>query len=112
MPNIDNLTPISFGTSGTGAIGTLIAAPGAGVSTVVVSYTINVASGTPDVCLSFGTAQSGRGVVERGVFNPGGGVTVALPYPTNGGTTNAPLTYQILAGAGTVYWNVKYIIAP
>ena len=112
MPNVDNLTPVSFGTMGTAAIGTLVAAPGAGVSIVVAQYTINVASGTPDVCLSYGLGSLGAGVIERGVFNPGGGVTVSLPLPTNGGTTNSPLTYQILSGAGTVYWNVKYIITP
>lgn len=104
----DGARVLNFGTVGTNAIGTLIAAPGSGNRIFIAGYVLNVSSGTLDLCLSYGLGSNGNSVVCRGVFLPGGGVSKNLYSPTSGGTTNAALTYQILSGAGTAYWNIEY----
>lgn len=103
---------ITFGTAGTLGIGTLVAAPGVGTSIYVVGYSIDADTsvlGTPEVCLSFGSVITGQGVFTRSTLvttnNP---IIQTFPFGVNGGTTNSPLTYQIISGAGSVSWNVQY----
>lgn len=105
-------TILNAGTVGTAAIGTLVssAAVGAGTSLFVTGYEILAISGTPEVALSFGTTIIGNQVISHGLFSAGGGVTKAKTFATNYGTTNAPLTYQIVSGSGTVSWSVDYFL--
>ncbi len=99
---------------GTAAIGTLVAAPGVGTSIYVTSFSIDGDStvlGTAEVCLSFGTAQTGTAVLFRATLATLNDVAIqSYAYGVNGGITNTPLTYLIVSGAGTVSWNVQYYV--
>jgi hypothetical protein len=100
---------LGFNQVGTAAIGTLVSAPGSGTATYLNNLTISVMSGTLDVCVGYGTAQSGTSVVERGLFVAGGGLTQRY-NAYSGSITNAALVWTIVSGAGTVaisgkYWN-------
>lgn len=99
---------LSQGTTGTAAIGTLVGAPGAGSQIWVTSYNIVVSSGTPEICLSYGTATQGSLVITRGAFSQGQGIAQNLMPPDCSNVFNQPLTFQIISGAGTVNWNVNY----
>lgn len=106
---------LSFGTAGTAAIGTLVAAQGASTAIYVTGFSItpdSSALGTAEVCLSFGTAQTGTAVLFRGVLNTltSQPVISNLTFPVNAGITNTPLTYLIISGAGSVAWNANYIV--
>lgn len=98
------------GTSGTLGIGTLVAAAsfGAGTAGYITNYRIVVISGSAEVILAFGTQVNGNQVIHHGGFPAGGGISSSIPYPHGYGTTNSPLTYQILSGSGTVSWDVDY----
>ncbi len=96
------------GTSGTLGIGTLVAAPGASTAAYITNFRIVAISGTPEVILAFGTVTNGNQIVHHGLYPAGGGIANPIPYPHGYGTTNSPLTYQILSGAGTVSWDVDY----
>jgi fibronectin-binding autotransporter adhesin len=93
---------------GTAAIGTLVAAIGAGTGIYPTSITLTAMSGTLDMVVSFGLGSTTNQVVQRGLYAPGGGVALSYPYPSFYGTSNSALTYQILSGAGTASWAVTY----
>lgn len=103
---------LSAGTAGTAAIGTLVAAPGAGTAIYICSFTVDGDSttlGTTEVILSFGTQTTGTAVLFRATIN-NLNETVLMPYtyPVNCGVTNLPLTYLINSGAGSIAWTVQY----
>ena len=58
--------------------------------------------------VSFGTTLTGSQVIERGLFIAGGGIAASYPASTPGGTSNAPLTWNVVSGSGTVAFTVKY----
>lgn len=93
---------------GTAAIGTLVAAAGAGNGIYPNSVILTAMSGTLDMCLSFGLGSTSNQVVQRGLYAPGQGVAISFDNPSFYGTANSPLTYQILSGAGTASWAVTY----
>lgn len=93
---------------GTGAIGTLVSAVGAGTGIYVNSIIMTPMSGTLDMCLSFGLGSTTNQVVARGYFVPGGGIVQSFDNPSFYGTANSALTYQILGGSGTAVWQVNY----
>lgn len=97
---------VSNGAVGTAAAGTLVAAPAAGVGVYVNSFNFTAMSGTLDMCLSFGTQLSGNQVIARGLFAPGGGIALGVTNPSYYGTAAAPLTFQIVSGAGSASWSV------
>ena len=99
---------LSANVSGTLGIGTLVSAIGAGTGIYVQSIALDVGSGTLDLCLSFGTQITGAQVGNRGAYTTYGGIAQSFPQASFFGTSNSPLTYQILGGAGTAYWNVTY----
>lgn len=111
IPSVNILT---VGTSGTVAIGTLVAAPGVGTSIYVCGFSIDGDSttlGTADVCLSFGSATSGSAVLFRATLATLNDVASRdFTYAVNAGITNSPLTFQIVNGAGTVSWSAQYFI--
>lgn len=100
------------GTAGTTAIGTLVgsATVGAGTALYPTNYRIIAISGTPEVILAFGSVTNGAQVIHHGLYPAGGGIASPISYPHGYGTTNAPLTYQILSGSGTVSWDVDYFL--
>ena len=84
-----------------------------GTSIYVCSFSIDgdiTALGTPDMVLSFGTVQSGVGVIFRGGIPTTTPFGQSFTYPINAGLTNTPLTFMQLAGGGTVSWNISYFI--
>ena len=107
------MTISSYGTFGNGTIGTLVAAPGVGTSIYVTSFALDgdvSALGTPDIVLSFGTVQSGNGMIFRGGLPTTSPVQQAFAYPVSGSVTNTPLTFMQLSGGGTMSWNISYFI--
>lgn len=100
------------GTSGTIGIGTLVGTSSIGVGTAlyITRYSILSISGTPEVILAFGSQTNGNQVVAHGLFPAGAGIAMPINEPHGFGTTNSPLTYQILSGAGTVAWDVDYFV--
>lgn len=104
---------LSYGTSTTGTIGTLVAAPGVGTSIYVTSYAIDgdvTALGTPDIVFGFGTVQNGTGVIFRGGLPTTTPFGQSLSFPISANLTNTPLTFMQLAGGGTVAFNVSYFV--
>ncbi len=102
-------TPLQvLGTTGVAAWGTLAAAAGAGTKQYVSRISIVVAAGTVDVAVTnIGVGGSaGAGVLERGQFVPGGGITNNY-NPVIASGTNGTLAYW-LGGAGTVSITVNY----
>ena len=93
---------------GTGAVGTLVAAVGAGTGIYVNSLALVAMSGTLDMCLSYALGSTTNQVVARGAFPAGAGIAMTFPHPSYYSTANAALTYQILGGAGTASWAVTY----
>ena len=99
---------VVVGTTGAAVWGTLIAASGAGTKQYVSRTSIVVVAGTVDVAVTnIGIGGSvGAGVLERGQFPPGGGITnnydPAIPSGANG-----TLSYW-LGGAGTVSIAINY----
>lgn len=93
---------------GTGAVGTLVSAIGAGTGIYINSIILTAMSGTLDMCLSFALGSTTNQVVQRGLYVPGGGVALSFDNPSFYGTANSALTYQILGGAGTASWQVTY----
>jgi hypothetical protein len=102
----------SVGTTGTTAIGTLIGTSTIGVGTgvYITRFHILAISGTPEVNLAFGSQKTNNQVIAHGLFPAGGGITQALNFPHAFGTTQSPLTYEIVSGAGTVSWAVDYFL--
>jgi len=101
---------LTFGTLGTGAAytaGTVVAAGGAGTAHFVNSLSIVVTAGTVDCFIGYGTALVGAGVLTRGNFIAGGGISQQFPSAAGGNNTNAALTWAI-NGAGTASFNVSY----
>lgn len=106
---------LTYGTSGTSVIGTLVAAGGTGTSIYVTSYSIDGDSttlGTAEVILSFGTQVTGTAVLFRATLNTLNEVASMNygAFPVGGGITNLPLTYLIQTGAGSVSWNITYFV--
>lgn len=99
---------LSYSTTGTASIGTLIAAPGVGTSIILESVSMVVHNGTSDVMIGYGTAQSGTTVVERGLFTAGGGISKDYSHPIGKNITNTALVYDQITGTGTVTYTVKY----
>jgi len=101
---------LTFGTLGTGAAytaGTVVTAGGAGTAHFVNSLSIIVTAGTVDCFIGYGTALVGAGVLARGNFIAGGGISQQFPSAVGGNNTNAALTWAI-NGAGTAAFNVSY----
>lgn len=103
----------SYGTLGTtGALlwGTLVAASGAGTKQYVSGVQIVVTSGTVDCAITnvgtIASPQGGNGVLARGQFGPGGGITENF-FPVMPSGTNGTLAY-FMGGAGTAYFIVRY----
>lgn len=99
---------VTVGTTGAAVWGTLVAASGAGTKQYVARTSIVVQSGTVDVAVTnIGIGGStGAGVLERGQFVQGGGITNNYdPVMVSG--TNGTLSYW-LGGAGTVAITVNY----
>lgn len=109
-PNPTQVTQ-SFGTTTTGTIGTLVAAPSAGSAIFITNLTISVQSGTVEPVVSFNLAANGNGVVNRGLYVAGGGAVIPFPVPNSANNTGTALTWNILSGSGTVSYNVSYFIA-
>lgn len=105
---------LASSSSGTAAIGTLVASGGVGTSIYVCSYTIDGDSttlGTAECILSFGTQITGTAVLFRATLNTLNEVAIHdYHYPVNAGVSNSPLTFLIQAGAGSVSWNVTYFV--
>ena len=99
---------LSYGTSSIAAAGTLVAAPGVGTSIWAETASIVVASGTQEVLISWGTQTGGTAVLVSGLFTPGGGIQKTFNHPVNGGITNTALTWNVISGSGTTYYNVSY----
>src|SRR3990167_2343225 len=99
---------LTYGTSSTNSAVTLLAAPGVGTSHWVETTSIVVASGTQEVLVSWGTQTGGTAILASGLFTPGGGIQKTFKHAVNGGITNTVLTWNVLSGSGTVYYNVSY----
>lgn len=99
---------LSAGTTTSGTIGTLIAAPGAGTGIYINSLIVNAISGTPEITTSFALQAAGNQTVNRGAYVAGGGVALSFPHPSYYGTAAAALTFNILSGSGTVSYAVTY----
>jgi acylphosphatase len=99
---------LSTGTTTSGTIGTLVAAAGAGTGIYINAFSLNALSGTPEIILSYALQAAGNQVVNRGAYVPGAGITESYPYPSYFGTANAALTWNVVAGAGTVSYMVNY----
>lgn len=110
LPVIDTIS--SVGTTGTTAIGTLIgtATIGVGTGVYITGYHILAISGTPEINLSFGTQKVNNQVIAHGLFPAGGGIARDKSFAHAYGTTQSPLTYEIVSGAGTVSWSVDYFL--
>ena len=109
---VDNVrssrTLVSYGTTSVGTIGTIVAAPGAGISIFVTSLDVIVQSGTCEPVVSFGLVANGAGVLNRGMYGQLGGIAKTFTPANNGGTSNLPLTWNVLTSSGTVSYNVVY----
>ncbi len=101
----------SYGTTTNGTVGTLVAAPSAGSAIFITKLSINVQSGTVEPLVSFGLATNGLGVVERGNYAAGGGISTSFPIPNSANNTGTALTFNILSGSGTVSYNLAYFVA-
>lgn len=101
----------SYGTTTTGTIGTLVAAPSAGSGIFITSLDVNAQSGTAEALVSFGLVTGGNGVVTRGNYVAGGGVAKSFVIPNSANITGSALTFNILSGSGTISYNVAYFIA-
>jgi hypothetical protein len=99
-----------FGTTTTGTIGTLVAAPSAGSAILLDSLDISLQSGTAEVLVSYGLVTTGNGVVMRGNFGVLGGLSKTYASPLGGSITGSALTYNILSGSGTVSYSIGYAI--
>ena len=110
-----NETPVNFatplttnGTTGVAMWGTLVAASGAGTKQYVSGVDVVVSSGTVEVAVTnIGVGGSiGAGVLARGVFIAGGGISKDF-YPVIASGTNGTLSYW-LGGAGTANITIQY----
>lgn len=101
----------SYGTTTTGTIGTLVAAPSAGSAIFITALDVNVQSGTAEALVSFGLVTGGNGVISRGNFVAGGGVAKTFSIPNSASITGSALTFNILSGSGTISYNVAYFVA-
>ena len=110
-----NETPVNLatslttnGTTGAAVWGTLVAASGAGTKQYVSGVDVVVSSGTVEVAVTnIGVGGSaGAGVLTRGVFIAGGGISKDF-YPVIASGTNGTLSYW-LGGAGTANITVQY----
>ena len=111
VPSSKNV--LSYGTVAAGTLGTLVNAAGVGTPIYVQSFSIDgdvTALGTPDVVLSFGTVQSGAGVIFRGALPTTTPFGQAFAIPVNANVTNTPLTFMQLSGGGTIAWNITYFV--
>lgn len=99
-----------FGTTTTGTIGTLVAAPSAGSAILLNSLDISLQSGTAEVLVSYGLVTTGNGVVTRGNFGVLGGLAKTYASPIGGSITGSALTYNILSGSGTVSYSISYAV--
>jgi len=110
LPPFAQLTYGTLGTAGGAGFGTLIGTVGAGTEIFVSGVSIVVNTGTVDAAILFGTnggnAPQGTGLIERGNFSAGAGISQRYTNPVNSGT-NGQLCYW-LGGAGTVLFSVKY----
>ena len=101
--------PILFVTqTGTEAIGTLIAAPGADTAIYLNELSISAHEDDIDIQIAYGTAETGDGVVTRVFTKAGGGIQKSFPIASSGGKTNTALTYTIINGSGTKSINCSY----
>ena len=98
----------TVGTTGAAVWGTLIAASGAGTYQYVSGVDVVVASGTVDVAVTnIGIGGStGAGILARGQFTPGGGISKDFDPIIRSGT-NGTISYW-LGGAGTAAITVQY----
>src|SRR3990167_298429 len=96
------------GTTGAAVWGTIIAASGAGTKQYVSGVDVVVSSGTVEVAVTnIGVGgSSGAGVLARGVFIAGGGISKSY-YPVIASGTNGTLSYW-LGGAGTANITIQY----
>lgn len=101
----------SYGTTSSGTIGTIIAAPSAGSAIFITSLSVSVQSGTAEPCVSFGLAANGNQVISRGRYAELGGIVHTFPTPNSGSATGTALTWNVLSGSGTVSYNVSYFVA-
>ena len=110
-----NETPVNIGTpyhvlgtTGVAVWGTIVAASGAGTYQYVSGVDIVVSSGTVDVAVTnIGVGGStGAGVLARGQFTPGGGISKNFD-PVQRSGTNGTLSYW-LGGAGTAGIDIQY----
>lgn len=110
-----NMVPVvvgtSYGTVGTtgGAVwGTLVSASGAGIKQYVSGVDVVVVSGTVEVAVTnIGIGGStGNGVLTRGNFPAGGGISKIF-NPVQASGTNGTLAFW-MGGAGTVDVTIQY----
>ena len=101
----------SYGTTTTGTIGTLVAAPSAGSAIFITSLDVNVQNGTAETLVSYGLVTNGNQVVNRGNYVGGGGIAKVFSPANSGSSTGTALTFNILSGAATVSYNLAYFIA-
>ncbi len=101
------LTTNVLGTAGSAVWGTIIAPTGAGTNIYLTSASVSVFDGTVDCGISTNVAGStGAGVIVRGMFPSGQGITQTFNPVIKIGT-NGTLAY-FLNSAGTVSFNVSY----
>jgi len=98
----------TLGTTGAAVWGTLIAASGAGTKQYVSGVQIIVHAGTVDCAITnIGVGgTTGAGVLARGNFIAGGGLTDRFD-PVIPSGTNGTLSYW-MGGAGTAWLQVRY----
>ena len=104
------LTTHVLGTGGT-TWGSLVAPVGAGTSIYVTGYSIVGHTGTADYVITNNVAGStGAGVLGRGFFPPGGGITHSYNPAIQFGT-NGTIAYLVV-GPGTASFTVDYWVGP
>lgn len=117
-PNISQTVYGTFGTTGALVFGTLAGGTSSGAGTEIFvtgcSIVIPANSGSQDISIGFGTnagaLHNGTGVLARGFFVAGGGISRTFIPAINSGT-NAQVTLCI-GGAGTVEANISYFTTP
>lgn len=104
---------VSFGTMTAATIGTIVAAPSAGSALFVSALDIVAVTGTAEVVVAIGVpgAGGGAGVLARGNFIAGGGISKPFPIPNSANSTGTALTWNIVGGSGSVAFNVAYFVA-
>jgi hypothetical protein len=118
IPTISQSVYGTLGTTGALVFGTIAGGTSSGAGTEIfvtgLSIVVPAAAGSQDMSVGFGTnagaLHAGTGVLARGQFVVGGGISRSFVPAVNSGT-NAQVTY-CLGGAGTAFFELSYFTAP